>query len=139
MTDVSIEPRTGGLPLDSLACPRCDGALDTAGTGLHCNGCNITFPVLGGVPWLFSEPNAALAETTRATLATGAECNYSYDQSAPTDGSSIAIGLRVRHPVFGTGTVAGVIGSGPGQKLRIQFDRAGLKTVMLRYANLELG
>jgi len=62
MTDVSIEPRTGGLPLDSLACPRCDGALDTAGTGLHCNGCNITFPVLGGVPWLFSEPNAALAE-----------------------------------------------------------------------------
>jgi hypothetical protein len=37
------------------------------------------------------------------------------------------------------GTVAGVIGSGPGQKLRIQFDRAGLKTVMLRYANLELG
>jgi PcrA/UvrD tudor domain len=47
--------------------------------------------------------------------------------------------LRVRHPVFGFGTVAGVIGSGPGQKLRIQFDRAGLKTVMLRYANLELG
>jgi DNA helicase-2/ATP-dependent DNA helicase PcrA len=47
--------------------------------------------------------------------------------------------LRVRHPVFGMGKVAEVIGSGPGQKLRIQFDRAGLKTVMLRYANLELG
>ena len=84
-------------------------------------------------------PNAALAETVRASIDTGAERDYSYDQSAPADGSSIAIGLRVRHPVFGTGTVAGVIGSGPGQKLRIQFDRAGLKTVMLRYANLELG
>ncbi len=84
-------------------------------------------------------PNAALAETARASIHTDSERDYSYDQSAPTDGSSIAIGLRVRHPVFGIGTVAGVIGSGPGQKLRIQFDRAGLKTVMLRYANLELG
>ena len=52
---------------------------------------------------------------------------------------SIAIGLRVRHPVFGLGTVAQVIGSGPGQKLRIRFDRAGLKTVMVRFANLDLG
>jgi DNA helicase-2/ATP-dependent DNA helicase PcrA len=84
-------------------------------------------------------PNAALAETARASIHTDSERDYSYDQSAPTDGSSIAIGLRVRHPVFGIGTVAGIIGSGPGQKLRIQFDRAGLKTVMLRYANLELG
>ena len=84
-------------------------------------------------------PNAALAETARASIDTDPERDYSYDQSAPADGSSIAIGLRVRHPVFGMGTVAGVIGSGPGQKLRIQFDRAGLKTVMLRYANLELG
>jgi hypothetical protein len=32
-----------------------------------------------------------------------------------------------------------VIGAGPGQKLRIQFDRAGIKTVLVRYANLELG
>ena len=62
MTDTSTEPRTGGLPLDALACPRCDRALDAAGSGIHCNGCNVTFPVLGGVPWLFSEPNAALAE-----------------------------------------------------------------------------
>jgi DNA helicase-2/ATP-dependent DNA helicase PcrA len=84
-------------------------------------------------------PNAALAETARASIHSDPERDYSYDQSAPSDGSSIGIGLRVRHPVFGIGTVAGVIGSGPGQKLRIQFDRAGLKTVMLRYANLELG
>jgi DNA helicase-2/ATP-dependent DNA helicase PcrA len=84
-------------------------------------------------------PNAALAETARTSFDTGPEPDYSYDQSAPDGDASIAVGLRVRHPVFGFGTVAGVIGSGPGQKLRIQFDRAGLKTVMLRYANLELG
>jgi DNA helicase-2/ATP-dependent DNA helicase PcrA len=84
-------------------------------------------------------PNAALVESARASFDAGPESDYSYDQSVPDDGVSISVGLRVRHPVFGFGTVAGVIGSGPGQKLRIQFDRAGLKTVMLRYANLELG
>jgi DNA helicase-2/ATP-dependent DNA helicase PcrA len=84
-------------------------------------------------------PNAALTETARTSFDTSPDPDYSYDQSAPDDGASISIGLRVRHPVFGFGTVAGIIGSGPGQKLRIQFDRAGLKTVMLRYANLELG
>jgi DNA helicase-2/ATP-dependent DNA helicase PcrA len=84
-------------------------------------------------------PNAALVESARASFDAGPESDYSYDQSVPDDGASISVGLRVRHPVFGFGTVAGVIGSGPGQKLRIQFDRAGLKTVMVRYANLELG
>ena len=74
-----------------------------------------------------------------ASFDAGPETDYAYDQSVPDDGAAISVGLRVRHPVFGFGTVAGVIGSGPGQKLRIQFDRAGLKTVMLRYANLELG
>jgi DNA helicase-2/ATP-dependent DNA helicase PcrA len=78
-------------------------------------------------------------ESARASFDTSPEVDYSYDQSAPDEAATIAVGLRVRHPVFGFGTVAGVIGSGPGQKLRIQFDRAGLKTVMLRYANLELG
>ena len=40
---------------------------------------------------------------------------------------------------FGVGTVVAVIGTGLQQKLRIQFERAGVKTVMVRYANLELG
>jgi len=67
----------------------------------------------------------------------GPELDYSYDQSESTDG--IRVGLRVRHPVFGLGTISNVIGAGDGQKLKIQFDRAGLKTVMVKFANLELG
>ena len=47
--------------------------------------------------------------------------------------------MRVVHPIFGAGTVQDVIGRGPGQKLRIRFERAGVKTVLVRYANLELG
>jgi DNA helicase-2/ATP-dependent DNA helicase PcrA len=49
------------------------------------------------------------------------------------------VGMRVRHPVFGLGTILGVSGSGIGQKLRIRFERAGVKTIAVRYANLELG
>jgi hypothetical protein len=30
-------------------------------------------------------------------------------------------------------------GKGPGQKLRIRFERAGVKTIMVRFADLELG
>ena len=84
-------------------------------------------------------PGSALAESARASFDTGPTLDYSYDQSDSQETASIAVGLRVRHPVFGLGTVAQVIGSGPGQKLRIRFDRAGLKTVMVRFANLDLG
>ncbi len=71
--------------------------------------------------------------------------DYSYDQSSghgageAADDGGVAVGMRVRHPIFGAGSVQAVIGRGPGQKLRIKFDRAGVKTVLVRFANLELG
>jgi len=68
----------------------------------------------------------------------GDRFDYSYSQEAPeADGEGVARGMRVRHPVFGPGTVTEVMGSGLAQKLRIRFDRVGVKTVMVRYANLE--
>jgi len=46
-----------------LACPRCDKTpLQTREPGLHCNACRVDFPLLGGIPWLFAEPQAALGE-----------------------------------------------------------------------------
>jgi len=63
--------------------------------------------------------------------------DYSYGQWEGGEGSSLAPGLRVRHPIFGEGTVLQATGSGPAQKLRIRFDRVGVKTVLLRFANLE--
>jgi hypothetical protein len=44
------------------ACPRCDRALDSVDEGYRCEGCKVDFPLIGGLPWLFAEPNAALAE-----------------------------------------------------------------------------
>jgi len=50
---------TSGL----FACPRCDRApLDETPSGLRCAGCRVDFPLVGGVPWLFAEPQAALGE-----------------------------------------------------------------------------
>ncbi len=64
--------------------------------------------------------------------------DYSYAQDDVAEGEGVAIGTRVRHPVFGAGEVLAVMGSDLNQKLRIKFERAGVKTVMVRYANLEL-
>ena len=46
--------------------------------------------------------------------------------------------MRVRHSVFGVGVILSSSGQGLNQKLKIKFERAGVKTVMVRYANLEL-
>ena len=70
--------------------------------------------------------------------ASGSRFDYSYGQDEPGGGEGVAIGTLVRHPVFGRGEVLAVRGSDLNQKLRIKFERAGVKTVMVRYANLEL-
>jgi hypothetical protein len=51
-----------GALRDALACPRCDAPLAAAGATWRCAGCNVDFPSVAGIPWLFAEPNAALGE-----------------------------------------------------------------------------
>ncbi len=46
----------------ALACPRCDGALAGSAGSLRCGACNVAYPALAGIPWLFAEPAAALAD-----------------------------------------------------------------------------
>jgi DNA helicase-2/ATP-dependent DNA helicase PcrA len=69
--------------------------------------------------------------------AEGRSLDYSYGQDDAPPG--LEVGLRVRHPIFGPGTVLAVSGAGANQKLRVRFERAGVKTLLLRFANLELG
>ncbi len=46
-----------------LACPRCDTTpLEQKDDTLHCKACQIDFPSLEGIPWMFAEPQAALGE-----------------------------------------------------------------------------
>jgi DNA helicase-2/ATP-dependent DNA helicase PcrA len=65
----------------------------------------------------------------------GRGLDYSYGQGEEVEG--LSPGARVRHPIFGSGTVVELQGSGPRTKLRIRFERAGVKTLVLRFANLE--
>jgi DNA helicase-2/ATP-dependent DNA helicase PcrA len=82
------------------------------------------------------EPRSGGGSSRRTS---GTTLDYSYAQAAPGDSPDLAPGLFVHHPVFGRGTILAVIGSGPGQKLRIKFEGAGVKTIVVRFANLELG
>ncbi len=46
-----------------LACPRCDEKLELSSNhNYHCKACNIDFPDVEGIPWLYAEPQAAFQE-----------------------------------------------------------------------------
>ena len=66
-----------------------------------------------------------------------------YDQTPPPPPGetpdAVRPGSRVRHPLYGPGEVLEVTGQGPRQKLRIRFDRFGVKKIVARYANLQFG
>ena len=63
--------------------------------------------------------------------------SYQVDYSDSQETVSLTKGSRVRHPSFGTGTVAALNGYGTDVKAVIDFDDVGRKTVVLKYANLE--
>ncbi|MEM1263136.1 MAG: hypothetical protein AAGH76_12125 [Pseudomonadota bacterium] len=45
-----------------LACPRSDGTVEVSDGALFCAASNTRYPIIDGVPWLFAEPDIALAE-----------------------------------------------------------------------------
>jgi DNA helicase-2/ATP-dependent DNA helicase PcrA len=96
----------------------------------------------------FSVPSRFLSEIPRELLVggvarepmlrdAGRALDYSVGQDTSHESDGPRKGLRVRHPIFGEGTVIEVRGVGAGQKLDIRFDRVGVKTVLVRFANLE--
>jgi DNA helicase-2/ATP-dependent DNA helicase PcrA len=69
----------------------------------------------------------------------GPVIDYSYSQVVDEPcGDGLAAGTRVRHPTFGVGIVRRSEGRGEGEKLSVQFARAGMKKLIRRYANLEV-
>ena len=67
----------------------------------------------------------------------GRALDYSVGQSEDEEALRSERGARVRHPIFGEGTVLEAAGTGAGRKLRVRFDRVGVKTVVVRFAQLE--
>ncbi len=80
-------------------------------------------PLLTGVPPAAVDPDER-------------QLDYSVSQ-VPEEAPEPGRGLRVRHPIFGDGTILEATGRGPSQKLRIRFERVGVKTILVRFANLE--
>jgi DNA helicase-2/ATP-dependent DNA helicase PcrA len=68
----------------------------------------------------------------------GLRVDYSEGQWSFEEAPPLAKGTRVEHPVFGAGRIESVQGQGPAAKAQIRFDRAGIKTVVLRYAQLRI-
>ena len=69
----------------------------------------------------------------------GITVDYSEGQWGTDELPPLEEGMRVEHPIFGSGTLLSVQGARESTKVRIRFDRAGTKTIMLRYAQLRLG
>jgi DNA helicase-2/ATP-dependent DNA helicase PcrA len=56
----------------------------------------------------------------------------------PEDPAELVKGARVLHPKFGLGTIQQRSGSPANLKLQIQFDQHGWKSILIRYARLEI-
>lgn len=63
---------------------------------------------------------------------------YDGGRTRPAREDDLQAGTLVVHPMFGPGEVTGAEGSGDRVKLTIRFRRAGKKTVLARYAKLEV-
>ena len=64
--------------------------------------------------------------------------DYSVSQEFGGDEADVPlrVGTRVRHPKFGAGVVRRKEGTGEGTKLTVQFERAGIKKLIARFAPL---
>ena len=58
-------------------------------------------------------------------------------RATPRGPANPLIGVRVRHPTYGMGTIIEVDGEGDDRKLTVSFTDHGTKKLMERYANLE--
>jgi DNA helicase-2/ATP-dependent DNA helicase PcrA len=63
---------------------------------------------------------------------------YNQDPGEQPDRSGFAIGTRVRHPVWGVGTIQTAEGEGDEARVVVAFRSAGTKKLAVKFARLEL-
>ena len=62
---------------------------------------------------------------------------YAYEDEDQSTGMMMKLGMRVRHPQFGVGTVLSIEPLGDDTKLVVRFAAVGQKTLRAKYARLE--
>ena len=73
----------------------------------------------------------------RGTRVREDEAVYAYEDEDQTAGIALRIGMKVRHPQFGIGTVLSVEALNDDTKLVVRFTAVGRKTLRAKYAKLE--
>jgi DNA helicase-2/ATP-dependent DNA helicase PcrA len=59
-------------------------------------------------------------------------------ESVASAGATYCVGMKVVHPMFGVGTVKKCDASGDDEKVVVQFQRAGVKKLVARFARLQI-
>jgi len=69
---------------------------------------------------------------------------YEHVDSAPDyenesqDGERLQIGKMVKHPQFGLGEIRAIEGRGENTKLTIDFEKVGVKKILIKFGNLQI-
>lgn len=58
-------------------------------------------------------------------------------KGAPREAMDFSVGDIVQHPTFGRGVVTSVLDKGENSKIQVNFDTAGEKTILIRFASLK--
>jgi DNA helicase-2/ATP-dependent DNA helicase PcrA len=62
---------------------------------------------------------------------------YAYEDEDQSTGMALRLGMKVRHPQFGVGTVLSVEALDDDTKLVVRFNAVGTKTLRAKFAKLE--
>jgi hypothetical protein len=62
---------------------------------------------------------------------------YAYEDEDQSTGMALKLGMKVRHPQFGIGTVLSVEALDDDTKLVVRFTNIGQKTLRAKFARLE--
>ena len=54
------------------------------------------------------------------------------------DASQLVAGVRIKHKMFGEGRIVDRIGDGENTKLIVEFDSGDTKTLLLKFAKLQI-
>ena len=100
---------------------------------------NIPSRFLGEIPEnLLEKVGGARKVSLQVKKEMGYHIDYSYDQREEATGGAgpYRRGAKVRHPVFGTGTVRASEPHEDGHKVTIAFANGQLKKILTKYADL---
>ncbi len=76
-------------------------------------------------------------EPVNITDAAAGEDDDAFEVEADDGGGGLPVGALVRHPSFGVGRVLDVQAGASHRRARVEFNAAGVKTLILEYAKLE--